>query len=39
MHSGKGINMGGARAQDKDKESWSLDDVIYLTNVKEREYE
>lgn len=24
---------------DKEKESWSLDDVIYSTQVKEREYE
>lgn len=24
---------------DKEKESWSLDDVVYSTQVKEREYE
>ena len=24
---------------DKEKESWSLDDVTYSTQVKEREYE
>ncbi len=39
MHSGKGIPLGGGRPQDKDKEFWSLDDVVYLTTVKEREFE
>lgn len=39
MHSGKGINVGGGRPQGKDTEFWSLDDVVYLTTVKEREYD
>jgi len=38
MHSGKGIVQGG-RPQGKDQDFWSLDDVVYLTTVKEREYD